>query len=162
MRNRGKRLPADGLQLIMPSLHPRLSCWGSDARREPSRTRTASRRALRQRDASLLFVSHDLRVVGKICEKVGVMYGGVLMEFGTSNDIFVSPRHPYTQRLLECARIDEDDELKSIPGSVPKLDRIHSLCPFRNRCNRKLEVCDHEMPPITLLDNSHISRCHHN
>ena len=117
---------------------------------------------MRQRDASLLFVSHDLRVVGKICEKVGVMYGGVLMEFGTSNDIFVSPRHPYTQRLLECARIDEDDELKSIPGSVPKLDRIHSLCPFRNRCNRKLEVCDHEMPPITLLDNSHISRCHHN
>ena len=55
--------------------------------------------------ASLLFVSHDLRVVKKICTKVGVMYGGKIVEFGKSNEVFSSPSHPYTQRLLECATL---------------------------------------------------------
>ena len=55
--------------------------------------------------ASLLFVSHDLRVIEKICTKVGVMYGGKIVEFGKSNEVFSSPSHPYTQRLLECANL---------------------------------------------------------
>jgi ABC-type dipeptide/oligopeptide/nickel transport system ATPase component len=55
--------------------------------------------------ASLLFVSHDLRVVKKICTKVGVMYEGKIVEFGKSNEVFSSPSHPYTQRLLECATL---------------------------------------------------------
>ena len=55
--------------------------------------------------ASLLFVSHDLRVIEKICTKVGVMYEGKIVEFGKSNDVFSSPSHPYTQRLLECANL---------------------------------------------------------
>ena len=55
--------------------------------------------------ASLLFVSHDLRVVKNICTKVGVMYGGKIVEFGKSNEVFSSPSHPYTQRLLECATL---------------------------------------------------------
>ena len=115
---------------------------------------------LSKRQASLLFVSHDLRVIAKICEKVGVMYGGLLMEFGGSDEVFSSPAHPYTQRLLECATIDEGVPPRSIPGSVPKLDMTHDLCPFRNRCNRKLNVCDHEVPPPKLLSGDHISRCH--
>ena len=115
---------------------------------------------LSKRQASLLFVSHDLRVIAKICEKVGVMYGGLLMEFGGSDEVFSSPAHPYTQRLLECATIDEGVPPRSIPGSVPKLDMTHDLCPFRNRCNRKLNVCDHEAPPPKLLSGDHISRCH--
>jgi len=55
--------------------------------------------------ASLLFVSHDLRVVKKICTKVGVMYEGKIVEFGKSNEVFSSPSHPYTQRLLEGATL---------------------------------------------------------
>ena len=55
--------------------------------------------------ASLLFVSHDLRVIEKICTKVGVMYEGKIVEFGKSNEVFSSPLHPYTQRLLECANL---------------------------------------------------------
>ena len=55
--------------------------------------------------ASLLFVSHDLRVIEKICTKVGVMYEGKIVEFGKSNEVFSSPSHPYTQRLLECANL---------------------------------------------------------
>ena len=55
--------------------------------------------------ASLLFVSHDLRVIEKICTKVGVMYDGKIVEFGKSNEVFSSPSHPYTQRLLECANL---------------------------------------------------------
>ena len=117
---------------------------------------------MHQREASLLFVSHDLRVIGKICEKVGVMYGGLLMEFGTTEEIFESPKHPYTERLLECARISENSEPKSIPGSVPKLNQIHKLCPFRNRCHRKMLVCDKEMPPQSRLNDNHLSRCHLN
>jgi len=54
---------------------------------------------------SLLFVSHDLRVIEKICTKVGVMYEGKIVEFGKSNEVFSSPSHPYTQRLLECANL---------------------------------------------------------
>ena len=55
--------------------------------------------------ASLLFVSHDLRVVKKICTKVGVMCGGKIVEFGNSSEIFSNPSHPYTKNLLECAKI---------------------------------------------------------
>ena len=55
--------------------------------------------------SSLLFVSHDLRVIKKICKKVGVMYAGEIVEFGNSNEIFSNPSHPYTQSLLECAKL---------------------------------------------------------
>ena len=117
---------------------------------------------LNNRQASLLFVSHDLRVIAKICEKIGVMYGGLLMEFGSLEEVLSAPAHPYTQRLLECATIDEGVPPRSIPGSVPKLDITHDLCPFRNRCNQKLDICDHELPPARLLGGEHISRCHLN
>ena len=63
------------------------------------------RNQLTRLSASLLFVSHDLRVIEKICTKVGVMYEGKIVEFGKSNEVFSSPSHPYTQRLLECANL---------------------------------------------------------
>ena len=115
---------------------------------------------LQERAASLLFVSHDLRVVAKVCEKVGVMYAGVLMEFGPSEDIFSTPANPYTRRLLECARIEEGVAPSSIRGAVPKLDVIHTLCPFRDRCDQKLTVCDLEIPPIQVFDDGRMNYCH--
>ena len=115
---------------------------------------------LQERAASLLFVSHDLRVVGKVCEKVGVMYAGVLMEFGRSDEIFSTPANPYTRRLLECARIEEGIAPRSIRGAVPKLDLIHRLCPFRDRCDQRIALCDREIPPVQVFYDGRMNRCH--
>lgn len=118
------------------------------------------REQLAGRAASLLFISHDLRVVAAMCEVVGVMYAGVVMEFGPKDALLRAPANPYTRRLLECARLEPGVPPRFIPGSVPALDRVHELCPFRDRCDMKIDVCDREPPPVVEVGEGHISRCH--
>jgi oligopeptide/dipeptide ABC transporter ATP-binding protein len=94
--------------------------------------------------SALLFITHDLPVVATVCQRVLVMYGGRLVESGPVQQVFTSPRHPYTDGLLASSRFDETaagGRLPTIPGSVPAAGHFPSGCPFRDRCDAATSQC---------------------
>ncbi len=101
---------------------------------------------------SILFISHDLGVVAEMADDVGVMYAGHLVEMGPVQEIFESPRHPYTKALLRSIpnQYKSDGALPSLPGSVPNLSRLPSGCTFHTRCPLARDVCRKEPGPRLL------------
>ncbi len=104
-----------------------------------------------ERGSTLLLITHDLPIVSNVCEQVLVLYGGHLVEEGTTEEVFGSPRHPYTRALMNAIP-DVDEEtpsrhLAAIPGSVPGLGQFPPGCPFRNRCPRADDQCE-ATPPL--------------
>lgn len=115
---------------------------------------------VREEQAALLFISHDLRVVGRICESIGVMYGGKVVEFGSREQVLEEPTHPYTRALLACARLERGRTPTFIPGRVPPLSEIHRLCSFRDRCDERLSACDAAPAPLVDGTTGHRVLCH--
>jgi oligopeptide/dipeptide ABC transporter ATP-binding protein len=113
-------------------------------------------------DLSLILVSHDLGVVTELCDDVLVMYGGVMAECATSDTLFNSPQHPYTQRLLNAFPDVErlTGVLASIPGSPPPLDNLPPGCRFEPRCHRREGICATQPPPLVQVTASHECACH--
>lgn len=112
---------------------------------------------------SILYVSHHLGTVAQLCHSVTVMYAGTVVEHGPIREVFRDPRHPYTQRLLECdpGRIVQlTGPLPSIPGRVPDLVDLPPGCIFKERCTARFEPCDHTTPPIRYRDEGHGAACH--
>ncbi|MFN4236289.1 MAG: oligopeptide/dipeptide ABC transporter ATP-binding protein [Vogesella sp.] len=105
-----------------------------------------------QRDfgTAIVMITHDLGVVAGLCEKVMVMYGGRVMEYGTANDIFYQPSHPYTIGLLGALpRLDHDgDALVSIPGNPPNMANMPKGCPFTERCSHASAQCAEQLPAL--------------
>jgi len=117
----------------------------------------------RELNGSILFISHNLGIIAELCDYVVVLYAGEVVEQGPIEDIFHSPRHPYTRALLECdpARIEEVcRELPTISGDVPNLLRIPSGCVFAPRCPQAVDVCRQERPADHEAGAGHIARCH--
>ena len=112
---------------------------------------------------TLVLVTHDLPVVAQVCERAVVMYAGEIVEAGRIEDLFHSPRHPYT-RLLFAATPDlyGDEDVVSIPGAPPRLDREIVGCPFRERCDRAFERCRSERPMLLSLGDGRMAACHLN
>ena len=106
--------------------------------------------------ATLLLITHDLPVVSNVCERVLVLYGGQLVEEGSTDAVFGAPRHPYTRALLDAIpAVDAEPvsrKLPAIPGSVPGLGQFPPGCPFRNRCPRADAQCA-RMPPLAGPDH---------
>ena len=121
--------------------------------------------ALRQEfGTSVLFISHNLAVIRKMCERVGVLYAGRLVEEGEAETVFTEPRHPYTVGLLRCIprgglRKDRD-RLDTIPGYLPQLGADLPGCVFADRCGLVQEICRTDEPPLHPLGHGHSSRCH--
>ena len=110
---------------------------------------------------SILFISHHLGVIAELCDEVVVMYAGEVVETGSLRDVFVDPRHPYTQKLLECdpARIvQRTRDLPVIEGSLPNLVNLPGGCIFRERCSKSLPRCAVERP--LLSGDHHQVACH--
>jgi peptide/nickel transport system ATP-binding protein len=113
---------------------------------------------------SLLFISHNLGVIAKMCDRVGVLYAGELVEQGVAREVFENPRHPYTVGLLRC--IPRQDSLKSrsmldsIPGSLPAPGSVTTGCIFADRCGLVQERCREEAPPLYDAGPGRLSRCH--
>ncbi|REF37855.1 ABC transporter ATP-binding protein [Thermasporomyces composti] len=106
-------------------------------------------RGVAERDAALLFITHDLAVVATVCERVMVMYGGRIVESGPVETVFTRPRHPYTRGLLQASDLEslaDDGRLRTIPGTVPAAGRFPDGCVFRDRCPRADGLCA-QLPP---------------
>jgi oligopeptide/dipeptide ABC transporter ATP-binding protein len=119
-------------------------------------------RLRRELDLAMIIVTHDLGVVAEACQKVLVMYGGRVAEYGPVDRVFTSPRHPYTQRLLRAFPdlSNPTAELASIPGAPPRLSDLPRGCRFHPRCLLAIERCKVETPEPRLVDREQWAACH--
>jgi oligopeptide/dipeptide ABC transporter ATP-binding protein len=116
-----------------------------------------------QRDENLaiIFITHDLGIVAKMCDLVAVMYAGKIVEMGTVRDIFNHPSHPYTEALLgSVPKMEEDVErLYSIPGQPPQLHELPGGCSFAPRCRYVMDKCKEDYPTEFVVSDGHSARC---
>ena len=122
--------------------------------------------AMRDRGAAIALITHDLGVVAQLCSRIVVMYGGMIMEEGSREDIFYRSAHPYTRGLLASVpglAKDKGTKLKPIPGSPPSLADLPAGCPFAPRCPHAMRICAQRLPPRADLGEGRGSLCwlHH-
>ena len=105
--------------------------------------------------SSMLIITHDISVVAETCDRVGVMYGGELVEVGPIEQVFVNPEHPYTLGLLNAFPTIEGEErdLITMTGSPPDLSDPPTGCSFYERCPYREPRCAEEDPPLTARDD---------
>jgi oligopeptide/dipeptide ABC transporter ATP-binding protein len=110
---------------------------------------------------ALIFITHNLGIVAKMCDQIAVMYAGRLVESGSVKRIFDAPTHPYTQALLESIpRLgDRGKRLVAIDGQPPDLTALPGGCAFHPRCTKALDRCRTEVPPTTTVGVRHLTRC---
>jgi oligopeptide/dipeptide ABC transporter ATP-binding protein len=115
----------------------------------------------RQHELALIFITHNLGIVAKMCDQVAVMYAGRLVEWGPVTRIFDAPAHPYTQALLgSIPRMgDSRERLTAIEGQPPDLAAPPSGCAFHPRCPQAMAQCREQTPPETVLAPRHTTRC---
>ncbi len=109
----------------------------------------------------IVLITHDLGVVANAADRVGVMYGGKIVETGTVDEIFYQPKHPYTWGLLGSMPKVNDAKgvLQSIPGSPPDLKDPPKGCPFAARCPHAMKVCDEHMPDYFETSSTQKTAC---
>ncbi|MFW6267143.1 MAG: ABC transporter ATP-binding protein, partial [Halanaerobium sp.] len=97
---------------------------------------------------SIMFISHDLDVIGEISDRVVVMYTGKVVEVAEVEELFYNPSHPYTQGLLQSIpKIGRKTDLNPISGSVPQIYNLPDACHFAPRCPHRMDICTKEEPP---------------
>ncbi|GLC28727.1 ABC transporter ATP-binding protein [Clostridium omnivorum] len=111
---------------------------------------------------AVILITHDLGVVADVAHRIQVMYAGMIIERGTTDEIFYNPQHPYTWALLKSVpRLDtgHKHELYSIKGTPPDLLKPPVGCPFASRCDYAMPICKEAMPEVTKLSDSHEVQC---
>ena len=111
---------------------------------------------------TILFISHDLSVIKYISDKIAIMYLGEVIEFGTTEEIFSNPKHPYTKALLGAApQLNEKNskEKISLKGELPSPENLPSGCKFHTRCPFVMGKCKNEMPQNINFSNVHFCKC---
>lgn len=117
-----------------------------------------------QEKNSVLLITHDLGVVAGMAQKIVVMYAGLIVEMGTTDEIFYNSRHPYTIGLKAASpRLDGEKQqrLQTIEGIPPELVDPAPGCPFAERCRYASERCRAQIPPMRQLSPTHFVRCDH-
>jgi oligopeptide/dipeptide ABC transporter ATP-binding protein len=110
---------------------------------------------------AMIFVTHNLGIVARMCDRVAVMYAGRIVEIGPVRRLFKTPAHPYTRALLESVpRLGaKADTLTAIDGQPPDLATLPPGCAFAARCAHVMERCRREAPPAIEVEPGHLSRC---
>ena len=111
---------------------------------------------LKKDGLSLILISHDLAIISEIAEKIGIMYGGRMVEFGKSSDVYKNPKHPYTKALLQSIpSIKKELKPAYIKGTPPNLLNPKSGCKFFDRCPEAMEKCKKD-PPKFKTDSGYV------
>ena len=112
-------------------------------------------------DSSLLMITHNLGIVSELCQRVAIMYGGAIVEYGTVQEVFGHPMHEYTRGLLNAVPklTGERERLESIPGLVANAMDLPDGCRFHPRCKNCTEKCKSEMPAMIKLNEDHYVSC---
>ncbi len=113
-------------------------------------------------NTSIMIITHDLGVIAEVCTHIIVMYGGMIMEKGTIDDIFYNPKHPYTLGLHKSVpkvNADSKERLVPIAGSPPDLLSPPTGCPFAPRCEYAMQVCLEEAAPMFDINEGHCASC---
>lgn len=120
------------------------------------------KRLQRELGLSMILISHDLSVIAETCEKVGIMYGGKLVEYGDAVDVYKKPLHPYTQGLIGAFPDILGPRIlpKAIPGSPPSLINPPTGCHFHPRCQYAMEVCSRVEPRFLETGKNQWVACH--
>ncbi len=115
-----------------------------------------------QINSSIMLITHDLGVIAEMADYVVVMYSGRVVEKGTALEVFKDPLHPYTVGLLASKPIvnREVDRLYTIPGSVPNPINMPNYCYFKDRCNRRMPICDGAYPGEYNVSPTHMAVCY--
>ena len=119
-----------------------------------------------QRDTgmAIIFITHDMGVVARMCDRVAVMYAGKVAEIADVRDMFNNPQHPYTEALMKSVpNVEEDVEmLYAIEGQPPALDNLPAGCTFAPRCQYAFDKCEVEFPDILQIGGAskrHTATC---
>lgn len=115
------------------------------------------------KNVTMLLMTHDMNVVGKFSDMVGIMYAGSIMEFGPTKEVFKNQLHPYTEGLIHATPSLWGDisSLKSIPGSPPDLKNLPNGCSFAERCSYCSDCCLKAFPPRIDLHDDSFLHCYH-
>jgi len=121
---------------------------------------TLMRDLCRERGTAMILITHDIALVGQLCNRIAVMYAGHLVERASAEAIIRTPRHPYTQGLLRSipGRQERRKRLVQIPGMMPSLADLPEGCPFRPRCDRAVTACL-VRPPLLEVSPGHAVAC---
>ena len=119
------------------------------------------RKLQKEQGTSVILITHDLGVVAEMCDNCAVMYGGELVEYGTLEQVFDNPKHPYTRALYKSIpSLDKDvHRLEVIPGLVPDPSDLPEYCSFYERCSEKCEKCNKYDPVRTEVEPGHYAKC---
>jgi len=120
------------------------------------------RELVAEENAALILITHDLGVVAGMCKRVNVMYAGLFMETGSAEQLFGSPRHPYTLGLLQSVpRLDmgRRASLHPIEGSPPNMLNAPTACPFQPRCRYEVDLSSREVPQLVEIEPGHRVAC---
>lgn len=116
----------------------------------------------RELGLAVIFVTHDLGAAVEVADRIAVMYGGRIVEEGSTSDVIRAPAHPYTLALLRSraeGSMARGERLKTIPGSPPDLSRLPPGCAFADRCALAIDQCRAAQPDRTLVAPGHATRC---
>ena len=120
------------------------------------------RELVAEENAALIMITHDLGVVAGMCERVNVMYAGMFMETGSADQLFASPRHPYTLGLLQSVprlNAGRRARLHPIEGAPPDMLHPPSACPFQPRCRYEVDLSRQQVPQLVEIEPGHKVAC---
>ena len=110
---------------------------------------------------AVILITHDLGVVSGFCDRINVMYGGKIVESGSTKDIFYNPQHPYNRALQNSipALQAKGKELYTIPGMPPDMSKPSDGCSFAPRCEHATDLCTSEPPELQDIGQAHTTAC---
>lgn len=115
----------------------------------------------KENEMALMLVTHDIGVAAQVADKIVVMYGGIIVESGTAEDVLLDPINPYTKALLaSMPQKGHAEKLSAIPGQPPMITKMPAGCPFSDRCAFAKDICRKELPVLQPVSSTHSSACH--
>jgi len=108
---------------------------------------------LKKEGMTIMLITHDLSIISEIAEKIGIMYAGEIVEFGSAEQIYNEPKHPYTQALIAAIpRLKGEKKISYVKGTPPNLINPPTGCRFYDRCPHAMDVCKQDPPSIMIKD----------